>query len=668
MTRPLRIVHLEDQPLDAELVEAQLSGHLDCTVTLVDSREGYESALVQDVPDLILADYSLPGFDGLQALEIARRVCPDVPFVFVTGALSDDRAVETLRKGATDFVLKHRVERLVPAVRRALDEARERRQRQRVERSLKLLLDASAVLASSLDIRATLANIAKLAIVELCDWCIVDLHPDVANEDERVTVAGRDQRLVELTREFRRNYPLDTSQLFGPSRVTATANPELHRTITDELLVARSHDPQHLEQLRKLGLRSSMVVPMRTGRRALGAISFMLTRENRHYDAHDLETAQDLADRAAVALDNALLHSQLRVALQEREELMRVVSHDLRTPLGYIAMSSSLLRTTLPAELTRAAQWADGIARSAGEMQRLISDLLDMAKLESGTLVLDRTAVALHQVVADIFEMISWQANQHGVSLINDVAIDLRLNADRDRIAQVLGNLVGNAIKFTRAGGRVIVTAAQRGANIEITVADTGIGMAPEDVGHAFEPYWQGKQRGSQGVGLGLSIVARLIKAHRGTITVDSKLGSGTTFRITLPAADDEAQQATAARPSVLVVDDDAGIRMSVSALLEEHGYAVEVASNGAEALERLRSTPQRPSVILLDVMMPVMDGISFREQQEQDAELRRIPVVVFSAHGNVAETAVKLHAVGHLQKPLRARDLLDTLERAARN
>jgi signal transduction histidine kinase/CheY-like chemotaxis protein len=669
VTRRLHIVHLEDERMDAELVEAHLSEHFECTIDQVSSRAAYEAALTHRAPDLILADYSLPGFDGLQALEIARRTYPDVPFLFVTGALSDDRAVETLRLGATDFVVKHRIDRLVPAVKRALDEARERRERIRVQRSLKLLLDASALLASSLDVDATLSNITKLAIVELCDWCIVDLHPDVANESQRLTVAARDPHLVELTHELRHRYPIQDIHVFGPARVTSTARPELHETITDELLVARARDPQHLAQLRKLSLRSSMTVPMRAGRRALGAITFVLTRENRHYDAHDLETAQDLADRAAVAIDNALLHGKLQAALREREELMRIVSHDLRTPLGYIATSSSLLRSALPPDLPRAAQWADGIARSANEMQRLISDLLDMAKLESGTFVLARDVVNLRQIIEDTFEIVAWQAKQRGVELIDDVDRSLSLYLDRDRIAQVVANLVVNAIKFTRSGGRITVRARKSGADVEITVEDTGVGMAAEDLAHVFEPYWQGTQRGTQGVGLGLSIVARLIKAHGGTIAVESEIGRGTVFRISLPnTAGDRAPLHVAAPPSVLVVDDDAAIRSTISALLEEHGYRVDVASNGAEALDRLRSTPEPPSVILLDVMMPVMDGISFREEQERDDAISQIPVVVFSAYGNVAETALKMHAVAHLQKPLRAGDLLETVERATRH
>lgn len=671
MTGALRILHLEDHQDEARLVRARLCGYLDCNIVHVDSRAKYETALEKCPFDLILADYILPDLDGLEALQIARSKCPDTPFLFVTTQLTDDRAVEALRHGATDFIVRDRFDRLVPAVKRAIEEARAHRDRLRAERSLKLLLDASALLSSSLDVQTTLSTITKLAIVDLADWCIVDLRPEVTQGSDTLAVAARDPDLIALTYQLRERYPLQPQATAGPAYVTSTARAELHAEVTDSFLASRARDIEHLDLLRALGMRSLMTVPMRASGRAVGAITFVATREYHHYDAHDLETAQDLADRAGVAIDNALLHAQLQSALREREELMRIVSHDLRTPLGYIATSSGLLREVLSPDQSRAAQWADGIARSASQMQRLISDLLDMAKLESGTLTLTRSAMRLRSVVDDTFELVAHHAKQKGVLLVNEVNDGLTLDADRDRIAQVIANLIGNAIKFTRAGGRITVAAHQVGTTTTISTADTGIGMAPEELAHVFEPYWQGNHRDTQGVGLGLSIVSRLISAHGGTINVASTVGHGTTFTIELPNSATRQQEVplVPTPPCVLVVDDDLGIRMSVGAILESNGYRVELAANGAEALEKLRDgNTARPSLILLDVMMPVMDGMTFRAEQERDDALRDIPVVVFSAYGDVAETAVKMHAVGHLQKPLRAGDLLATIERAARN
>lgn len=669
MPGPLHILHLEDHQEDVNLVRRHLCGYLDCNIVHVDSRAKYEAALDGCAYDLILADYILPDLDGLQALELARSKCSDTPFLFVTSKLTDDRAAEALRQGATDFIVKDRFDRLVPAVRRAIEEARARRDRMRAERSLKLLLDASALLSSSLDVRATLSTITKLAIVDLADWCIVDLRPEIAHGADLLAVAARDPNLIPLTYKLRHRYPIEAEQSGGPARVTSTARAEIHGAVTDSFLTARARDNEHLRILRSLGMRSTMTVAMRAGRRTIGAITFVSTRDHYHYDAHDLETAQDLADRAAVAIDNALLHAELQNALREREELMRIVSHDLRTPLGYIATSSGLLRESLPPDQSRAAQWADGISRSANQMQRLISDLLDMAKLDSGTLTLSRNAMRLHGVVEETFELLAYQAKQRGVALVNDVDTQLLLDADRDRIAQVISNLVGNAIKFTRAGGNITLSAHQTDSLTQISIADTGIGMPPEEVAHVFEPYWQGSHRDLQGVGLGLSIVQRLIRAHGGSINVASSVGHGTTFTIDLPnsATRKPEEPIVPAQPCVLVVDDDLAIRDSVGELLEAHGYRVERAANGIEALDKLRNhDAPRPSLILLDVMMPVMDGMSFRAEQERDDELRDIPVVVFSAYGDVAETAVKMHAVAHLQKPLRAGDLLATIERAA--
>ena len=236
------------------------------------------------------------------------------------------------------------------------------------------------------------------------------------------------------------------------------------------------------------------------------------TRDHHHYDAHDLETAQDLADRAAVAIDNALLHAELQNGLREREELMRIVSHDLRTPLGYIATSSSTAaREHCPPDQTRAAQWADGIARSASQMQRLISDLLDMAKLDSGTLKLARGAMRLARCGRRNVRAarVSSQAEAASRSSMMSPK-QLMIDADRDRMC-------AGHLQPRRQRDQVHTRRRPRQRRSEpadwathISVVDTGIGMAPEELSHVFEPYWQGSHRDMQGVGLGLSIVARL--------------------------------------------------------------------------------------------------------------------------------------------------------------
>jgi two-component system CheB/CheR fusion protein len=230
------------------------------------------------------------------------------------------------------------------------------------------------------------------------------------------------------------------------------------------------------------------------------------------------------------------------------------------------------------------------------------------------------------------------------------------------RVRQIVGNLLGNALKFTPEGGTI--TIAARGLpesdEVQITVSDSGTGIHPRELPHLFERYWQARLGGA-GAGLGLSIVKALVEAHSGRVAVASEPGNGTSLSFTLPAKQPFASASAA--PIVLVVDDDPEVRLSVAEVLEEAGYRTLTAGDGIEALELLRQKPQLcPSVILLDLEMPIMDARAFRQEQKHDPLLKDIAVIVFSAHEDVASIAEQLQVTGHLQKPLALKDLLDAV------
>jgi len=658
MTAPLHILHLEDSRVDAELVRELLqSAGLQLEIDCVDNREAYVAALARGTYDIILADYSLPMFDGLSALELARSLRPDIPFLFVTGALKDDSAVETLRRGATDFIVKQRLSRLVPAIHRALREREERHHRARAEASLQFLAEASARLASSLDLKATLGNVARLAVPAFADWCIVELATRDAERSERAAAAHVDPGKLAVLHELRLR-----------ADVLRTGASQLHERAS-ETAPGVLGDGQ-AELLRQLQPTSMIVVPMIVNGRVLGAIAFGSGPLQRRYDLRDLATAQNLAERAGVAIENARLYREIQRAVKAREDLLAIVSHDLRSPMQSILMAATLVNHKLAAGDPIRPR-VEGILKSAELIHRLLGDLLDLARFDAGGLVLDRRDGDLAAIVCGALAMISPQADQKQIRVVDDVRPrELRVHCDATRVGQILGNLLGNALKFTPPAGTITVSAEPilAGRQIRISVSDTGPGIAGADLEHIFERYWQSGSQGRSGVGLGLSIVKALVEAHGGSVGVVSAPGQGSTFSFTLPvAADQAAERAPAPHPSVLVVDDDADIRLTVAQVLEDAGYHALTAGDGLEALQILRNEPQlRPSVVLLDVMMPNMDGRQFREAQKRDAELRQIPVIVFSADREVASIARTLEADGYLAKPLRASEIVDAVARCA--
>jgi CheY-like chemotaxis protein len=302
-------------------------------------------------------------------------------------------------------------------------------------------------------------------------------------------------------------------------------------------------------------------------------------------------------------------------------------------------------------------------------MKRLIDDLLDLARADSGTLTLSRQSHDLAEIVTECVAMASTAAERKRVRIALDLApAETRAFCDRGRVLQIVGNLIGNALKFTPEEGTIVVgtRVGPEDGQVRVWIADTGPGVAPEEQPFVFDRYWQSPQANHSGVGLGLSIVKAMVEAQGGKVSLTSRKGEGARFEFTLPT--EEVSRAGTRRPSVLVVDDDPDIRASLAQVLEEVGYRAIQAADGVDALEVLRHQDPalRPSVILLDMMMPRMDGREFRTIQRRDPVLSTIPVLVFSAQRDVSRTAVELGVEGYLEKPLRMGALLEAVARCA--
>jgi PAS domain S-box-containing protein len=407
------------------------------------------------------------------------------------------------------------------------------------ERRSAFLADASALLDASLDYQTTLQNLADLVVPKLADVCFIDvIDHDGATRVASTATSPELSRTAHALHQFPRRsdepYLTRESIVFGRS--------VLVRRATESELAKVTQHPDHLRLLLALGPRSYMTTPLRARGRTLGAMAFIATGESRDYTQSDLAFAEQLANRAAMAVDNARLYGEAQRATRARDELLGIVSHDLRNPLSAISMCASALGEEMATAGESLRYMVSAIAESAGWMNRLIQDLLDMASVEMGRLSIDRRAESVDDILTPLEKMFSPPAKDAGVQLAIGAEPSLpTVMADSERVVQVLANLVANAIKFTPSGGEIAVRAEACPNDpkvVRFTVRDSGCGIPPEQLPHVFDRFWQARRGARQrGTGLGLAISKGIVEAHGGTIDAESEVGRGSTFRFTLPVA-----------------------------------------------------------------------------------------------------------------------------------
>jgi CheY-like chemotaxis protein len=326
----------------------------------------------------------------------------------------------------------------------------------------------------------------------------------------------------------------------------------------------------------------------------------------------------------------------------------------------------------------------------------MLSDLLDLSSMDAGHLSMERNQESVEALLSATVENLHQSATAGSVQL-DIVPHEPHMVAfcDRERILQVLINLVGNAIKFSSHGGRVRIEAKRTLDEIEFAVRDSGTGIARSQLAHIFDPYWQAPKTAKLGTGLGLSIAKGIVEFHGGRIWAESDVGRGSCFFFTLPAAptggptagvntllarDSRGGRLSGTQPienppvevsplpptrgPILVVDDDLDVRVLLADLLRGEGYDVATASDGAEALDYLRAATTLPCLILLDLVMPNVDGWQFIEDRRNDPRLAPIPVVLISGHVAARETARSLGLASYVEKPFGVASLREMLAR----
>jgi PAS domain S-box-containing protein len=417
------------------------------------------------------------------------------------------------------------------------------------ERRAAFLAEVGNVLDSSLDYRTTLGSLARLVVPTLADYCLIDEATEEGGS-RRVSVAHVDPEWEQVLLPDEQNPPTADPKKHPVIGVLRTGEPVLVPEVSEESLAAIAHDPEHLAGLRRVGLCSFVIVPLTARGRTLGAITLASSVSRRRYSTHDLELAMAVAARAALAVDNARLYSRAQQAARAREEVLAFVSHDLRNPLATVLLNASALMEAIPADRLwpEEREQLEWIARSSEQMNRVIQDLLDVARIETGRLPLKVARVSVGSLLHDACTLLQPLAAEKRVTLQNAALADrLTVRVDRERLLRVLSNLIGNSIKFTAPGGFVRIGVEALEHQIRFSVEDSGIGIAPEDRPYIFDRYWQGRRRAfgrDGGSGLGLAIAKGIVETHGGTIWFESAVGSGSTFYFTLPTSSREPRAA----------------------------------------------------------------------------------------------------------------------------
>ena len=561
----------------------------------------------------------------------------------------------------------------------------------REHRRIVFLAQLAEALSKSLDYGQSLKEIVALAVPALADWCAVDMLRD-DGEIARLAVAHVNPAKTALAVEMRQRYD-DPTTPYSAAHVIRTGTPVMLADVTDDMIVAAAHgDQERIRLVRSLGLTSYLCVPLITSGRALGALTLATAESGRRYSEDDLRFAEDIASRAALAMENARSYEQLQRANQLKDDFLATLSHELRTPLNAIVGYARMVRSGMMTgdRLTRA---VETIERNSTALTQMVEDLLDISRIVSGKMRLDVQPVELSLVVHEAVETIkpAMGAKRIRIHTVIDPQVG-PISGDPNRLQQILWNLLSNAIKFTPKDGQVQLRLERVNSSVEITISDTGIGIAADFLPHLFERFRQadsGTARQYAGLGLGLAIVRNLVELHGGTVYASSSgPGTGATFRVRLPVmivhpapqqekrihprhepAPTRGQLPDLTGTHVLAVDDEPDALRLLTEILEAAGARVTTARSGAAALEKIGAAD--PDVLVADLGMPLMDGFELiqRLRQSPESRVRGIPAAALTAYARSEDRAKTLQGgfEMHLAKPIDPVELVSAVQALAR-
>ncbi len=552
------------------------------------------------------------------------------------------------------------------------DVTRERAAQER----LAFLARVGEVLMATDSSQDALQAFAQLAVPRLADWCTVHVV-DAAGVLRPVAVGHANPSLVALARRLAERYPAPADAPRGAPHVVRTGEVELYPEVPAQLVEEAALAEEDRDVVRDLHLRSAVIVPLKGREGIFGALTLIYAESGRHYSQEDVSFAEVLARRASLVIERRRLEEAAQAANRTKDEFLATISHELRTPLQAVLGWATILARGKARDPQKA---VGAIVRNAWAQARLIDDIFDVSGIISGKLRMHMARIEVATVVRAALDAVRPAAAARGVRVTEqiDPAVGEMLG-DPDRLQQVVWNLVNNAVKFTDAGGEVIVRATREDALVRIAVKDTGRGIKPEDLRVIFERFRQvdsSPTRTSGGLGLGLAIVRYLVEAHGGIVEADSPgPGQGSTFTVVLPAtppavAPGAAPPARApwdmplAHVRVLVVDDDEDSREIIGDVLADAGADVVRASSASTAFASLLQGP--PQVLVSDIGMPGEDGYGLiaRIRALPPEKGRDVPAVALTAYarGGDKRRAEEAGFQVHLKKPVEPTALVDAV------
>jgi signal transduction histidine kinase len=566
------------------------------------------------------------------------------------------------------------------ALQRAHLAERERRSAAR----LRMLAEASrALAAASLDVGSVLKAMSAQVLAHVGHACTISLASPDGEWLEIATMQDQDPERERLRRQVAGTLRIRRGDGLS-GKVLASGNPVLLPSVTPKELgsLAASSFASRVEAV---PVYSLMCVPLRSRGRALGTITTARFGEGRPFTADDLSLLGDMADRAALAIENARLHEAEREARaraedadRRKDEFLAMLGHELRNPLAPMLMAIEILRQLPADEKTQA--WArDAIARQVAQLSRLVDDMLDVSRINLGRIELRMEPLDLGAVAVQALEGSRPLLAERDHQVVVEVpVVPVLVSGDAVRLTQAISNLLNNAAKYTNRGGQVRLRVASVGEQAIVTVSDTGIGISAEMLGRVFDLFAQGQEardRSNGGLGVGLTLVKRLVEMHAGYVQVSSPgEGHGSEFVLAFPrigvatAAEHNRTPATkrmAARRRVLIADDNVDAAEGLRHFLELQDQEVEVVHDGAAAEKTLSCSEFE--VILLDISLPGMDGLEVARRVRSRAAARRPLMVAITGLGR-DEDRQRSIAAGfdhHLVKPIDPAQLASLLETA---
>jgi signal transduction histidine kinase/FixJ family two-component response regulator len=550
MPTPLHVLMVEDSQSDAELAMIELRrGGFAPVYTRVDTPAAMAAALDAGGWEVVIADYRLPGWSGLAALKMVQERQLDLPFIVVSGTIGEETAVEAMKAGAHDYVLKDNLTRLGPAVTRELRDVQVRRERRQALAALQdlaqrsaFLADASRKLGGSLNYDETLELAARVPLPQAADWCTITVLSEAPGRP-RVVVGHVDPALEARARQQLERFPPEARSEAAASRVVKSGAREW--TSPETALVTGAGREADAQLVGALGYATGLCLPLVAHGRSMGAMTLVRARPGAGYSGEDVAFAEELAARAAMAIDNATLYRQAREAIRARDEFLLVASHELNTPLATLTLQ---LNDVLPgltpgaagpgaAPLTAVmAQAGIGTARrQVQRLSRLVNNLLDVSRITARRLELTLIEMDLVAATCEVIEQLSPELARARCPVKVEAPDTVPGRWDPLRIAQIATNLISNALKYG-AGKPIDVVIDADDDQARLQVCDHGIGISAADVERIFELFERSASaRHYGGLGLGLYITRQLVEAHGGRIRVISKPDDGSKFVVELP-------------------------------------------------------------------------------------------------------------------------------------